>query len=128
MIRRTFLGSLSSLLLPWRSRAAAAAPGELPAITNWDGANDRVFLGGEVWANPMEDWHLADGWAECINEAAGRSIHSLTHQIVDPGAGFEISATMLLADAAPRNDLGSGLSIGIRSELDEVKSLSLIHI
>ena len=63
-------------------------------VVNWSNANDRVFLGGEVWANPMEDWHVADGWAECKTGAGNRSIHSLTHQLTNPTAGFTMSVVI----------------------------------
>ena len=33
----------------------------------WHKTHDRVWLGGEFWANPMEDWQVKGGHAHCIN-------------------------------------------------------------
>src|SRR4029078_2432023 len=52
-----------------------------PSGDPWARTHDRVWLGGEFWANPMEDWCVRDGAAECLNPGGGRSVHSLTHQI-----------------------------------------------
>src|SRR3954469_21313156 len=51
----------------------------------WANTHDRVWLGGEFWANPMEDWCIRDGAAECLNPGGGRSVHSLTHQVTKNG-------------------------------------------
>ena len=61
--------------------AAASAPPRAPDGTTadaWSRTHDRVWLGGEFWANPMEDWQIADGGAECRSLGGNRSIHSLT--------------------------------------------------
>ncbi len=50
--------------------------------SSWDRALDRVWLGADVWANPLQDWRLAAGRAECVNAAADRNVHVLTRQLV----------------------------------------------
>ena len=72
-----------------RTEHGFAAPGALSAKTDaWRRTHDRVWLGGEYWANPMEDWRIVDGAAECQSLGGNRSIHSLTHQITEPAKGF----------------------------------------
>ena len=64
---------------------------ERKRIDRWDNTWDRVWLGGEFWANPMEDWEVKDGWAQCNTDAAGRNIHSLLHPLTEPGKPFSMS-------------------------------------
>src|SRR6187399_3303851 len=59
----------------------------------WDKSYDRTWLGGRFWANPMEDWRVREGGAECLNPGGGRSVHSLTHQITRNGY-FVMSVTL----------------------------------
>ncbi len=89
-------------------------------VADWAKTHDRVFLGGEFWANPMEDWRVSDGGAECLNAGAGRSVHSLTHQIVQNGS-FTIAVTLTRLEVR-QSDGGAGFRIGIRSELNEHRS------
>ncbi len=86
----------------------------------WAKTHDRVFLGGEFWANPMEDWRVSSGGAECLNSGAGRSVHSLTHQMTKKGA-FTMAVTLTRLESKP-SDGGAGFRIGIRSELNEHRS------
>lgn len=50
---------------------AVLAPGAHSTVSAaspdpWSQANDRTWLGGEFWANPMEDWCIREGEAECL--------------------------------------------------------------
>ena len=77
------------------ARDSVHAAKEQPKTTSdfWAKTHDRVFLGGEFWANPMEDWRVGEGGAECLNMGGGRSVHSLTHQVTQNGA-FTMSVTL----------------------------------
>jgi alkaline phosphatase D len=100
-------------------RQAPLAAAEI-ASTDWGKTQDRVFLGGEFWANPMEDWRVSEGGAECLNPGAGRSVHSLTHQITK-NVGFSMAVTLTRLEISS-SDGGAGFRIGIRSELNEHRS------
>jgi len=86
----------------------------------WPETHDRVFLGGEYWANPMEDWRVSEGGAECLSMGGGRSVHSLTHQVTR-NAAFTLSVTLTRLEIG-KSDGGAGFRIGIRSELNEYRS------
>ncbi len=112
----TLIGLTAS---PRRSFAAVASA---PAATDpWARTHDRVWLGGEFWANPMEDWHIVDGAAECLNMGTNRSIHSITHQLTNPAGQLSMSVRMSQLDAQGKNG-GAGFRLGIRSELNEYRS------
>ncbi|MGE9267135.1 MAG: alkaline phosphatase D family protein [Verrucomicrobiales bacterium] len=105
---------------------AASAEGKTSRLDRWHLTPDRVFLGGEFWANPMEDWKLAGGWATCQTSAAKRNLHSLTHQITKNAGTLEMSVRLRLPENAGPKTSG-GFRIGVRSELDEVKSNAFAH-
>jgi alkaline phosphatase D len=88
--------------------------------SDWRRMHDRVWLGADVWANPMEDWRVADGWAECVRGAGGRSVHLLTHQLTDPSRPFAMEVSMRrLEEGQPG---GGGFRLGVRSDIDEYRS------
>ncbi len=94
---------------------------ELMRIERWARTHDRVWIGGEFWSNPMEDWRIQDGWVQCQTTAANRSIHSVTRQLTDPSSPFAMSVEMSQS-AAIEKDGGAGFRIGIHSDLNEYRS------
>lgn len=121
--RRLSLKLLSTLavlgIVPRRGLRAEENPGD--RLDRWDRTGDRVFLGGEFWANPMEDWHLRDGWAECLVSSGNRSIHSLTRALRNAEGSFSMSVRMAKPEGL-KKDGGAGFRIGIQSDLDEYRS------
>ncbi|MBU2918827.1 alkaline phosphatase D family protein [Psychrosphaera sp. F3M07] len=88
---------------------------------SWSNTHDRVWLGGEYWANPMEDWRINNGAAECITTGGQRSVHSLQHQLVDTTKAFRTSVRVKLAEQGIK-DGGASIRFGIRSEINEYRS------
>ncbi|MEM9586715.1 MAG: alkaline phosphatase D family protein [Planctomycetota bacterium] len=87
----------------------------------WSKTVDRVFLGGDYWANPMEDWRVIDGAAECIKIGGDRNIQLLTHQLTDPTKSFEMSVTISEVEVRRKNQ-GVGFRLGVRSDINEYRS------
>lgn len=104
-----------------QSLSQASQNNATPFRDNWHNTHDRIWLGGDYWANPMEDWRVVNGGAECISRGGNRSIHSLTHQLAHLEQGFDISVTISRLEAH-ENDGGAGIRLGARSDLNEVKS------
>ncbi|KAF0173863.1 MAG: twin-arginine translocation pathway signal, partial [Limisphaerales bacterium] len=71
-------GAVAGKLAGHSARAAEVA---VEFRSNWHQSPDRVWLGADVWANPLQDWRVANGRAECVNAAADRNIHALTRQL-----------------------------------------------
>ncbi len=113
----TFLGLSLQIV---KGAAATVEPTPKKPTDAWARTHDRVWLGGEFWANPMEDWRVSDGGAECLSSGGGRSVHSLTHQLTQPGAfTMSVSLTRLTSE---KSDGGAGFRIGVRSEINEHRS------
>ena len=116
----TAVGAASGPRTALAATAATASP-NLKAADAWSRTHDRVWLGGAFWANPMEDWQIVDGGAECRSLGGNRSIHSLTHQITSPAKGFTLSVRLAQLELRGK-DAGAGFRLGVRSELNEYRS------
>ncbi|MBU2871599.1 alkaline phosphatase D family protein [Colwellia sp. E2M01] len=114
-------GISSCVSSPKEQNTSTIRTGIEPVKDNWSNTHDRVWLGGEFWANPMEDWRVNNGRAECLSRGGNRSIHSLTHQLVDFTKPFEVSVDVKRLEQT-KQDGGAGIRLGARSELNEVKS------
>jgi len=119
-LKRLTAGGLFFLFKPGKAQAEEESI-KRNRIDRWDNTFDRVWLGGDFWANPMEDWEIKDGWAQCNTDAAGRNIHSLLHPLSDPGKPFSMSVEIKKGSMGKR-DGGAGFRIGLKTEIDEYRS------
>ena len=94
--------------------------------SRWQG--DRVWIGPEYWANPLQNWRTAGG--EVFAQAgAGRTLHLLTHQAVDGEGGLSMEVAVRLAEGGDRDEAAetwAGFVVGIRGGLDGYKH-ALVH-
>ena len=110
----------ATLGLP-RSSQAAAHTETASFKSNWHTLPDRVWLGEDVWANPMEDWRINDGAAESRTSGGNRNIHLLTHQLTNAGGRLEMSVELEQVKVEG-SDSGAGFRLGIRSDINEYRS------
>jgi len=104
------------------ARATAENDADRPSVAgNWHHTHDRVWLGGEFWANPMEDWRVVNGAAECQSTGGDRNIHLVTHQFTDTNATFRMSVRINRLEVR-RTDGGAGFRLGIRSDINEYRA------
>jgi hypothetical protein len=113
--------STAVLGLPRAVRAASGLADADRTISPWRNTHDRVWLGEDYWANPMEDWRVVDGAAEVQTSGGNRNIHLLTHQLTDPAGDLEMSVAIDRV-AIDGSDGGAGFRIGVRSEINEYRS------
>ncbi|WP_417848520.1 alkaline phosphatase D family protein [Thalassoglobus sp.] len=92
-----------------------------PPIDQWAHTADRVWLGGQFWANPMEDWKVVEGAAECQSFGGNRNIHLITHEFTETNQPFAMSVDVELAEKKGL-DGGVGFRMGIRSDINEYRS------
>ncbi|KMT66739.1 alkaline phosphatase D family protein [Catenovulum maritimum] len=97
-----------------------------PMRDKWGNTHDRTWLGGEYWANPMEDWCIVNGWAECKSTDGNRSIHSLTHRLIDAKKAFNVSVNVEKT-VENKNDGGAGIRLGINNEINEYRSSCFVQ-
>ncbi len=90
---------------------------------SWSNSLDRVWLSGDVWANPMEDWSIKDGAAQVGNAGGNRSIHCLTHEVQDTSEGdFVIQIDVDRLGLVGPDDGGAGIRVGVSNETGDYRS------
>ncbi|MCC6882421.1 MAG: alkaline phosphatase D family protein [Verrucomicrobiales bacterium] len=119
--RRTALKWSAAAVAGLGTNPRLAEAADVKPASDWSLTHDRVWLGGAYWANPMEDWRVVDGTAECQSLGANRSIHSLTHQITHPAGSFSMSVLVRQIESKG-GEGGAGFRLGIRSEINEHRS------
>ena len=90
-----------------------------PFRGRFDDTPDRVWLGPEWWANPMEDWRVADGRIECLSNGGNRNVHVLTRQLGPKRGRFEMSVRGGLIETAAQTSVG--FRIGIRDSVNDYR-------
>lgn len=92
--------------------------------SSWDRARDGIWLGPEFWANPLQDWQVANQRIECVNAAADRNVHLLTRQLSSRPGTLELRVRIGRADGVTLAGKGSaGFRIGILGTLKDYPAL-----
>lgn len=111
------------------SSASATAPKKSNAafVSSWKNDVDRVWLGADYWAAPLQDWRVKDGAAELMNAAPNRVIHLLTRQLSNERGGFEMSVRIGRSGGAPiaEGNGSAGFRFGIRGPLGDYRNALL---
>ena len=94
--------------------------------SNFRNTHDRVWLGEEYWANPMEDWAIENGRAVCLRSGANRNIHLLTYGLSERGKAFGASVRLGILKDSPKNG-SAGFSIGIMDQETRDPRASLLY-
>ncbi|MFM9029454.1 MAG: hypothetical protein ACKOTF_02025, partial [Opitutaceae bacterium] len=90
----------------------------------WNRHPDRPWTGPECWANPLQDWRVAAGRAECINAAADRTLHLLTRQLSSRAGTIDLRVRIGRATGGNLAGQGSaGFRIGILGTLKDYPEL-----
>ena len=105
-----------------RTSGAAQTPAHTSTIVGlWSKTPDRVWLSGDCWANPMEDWRIDAGAAECQSTGGNRNIQLITHELTNASGSFEMSVEVTQAEVKLQ-DGGVGFRVGVRSDIGEYRS------
>jgi alkaline phosphatase D len=89
-------------------------------VSQWENDLDRVWLGADFWANPMQDWQVKDGRAECLEAKPNRNVHVLTRQLGDHSGDLHMKVRIgrVGGGSLAGNGKGSaGFKIGILGTL-----------
>jgi len=120
-IKSLAVGTLASLATEQSAQSSEEKTIDLHQIDRWDITHNRVWLGGDFWANPMEDWRVHDGWVQSQTTGEHRSIHSVTRQLTDTSQAFGMSVE-LSRSSQINQDGGAGFKLGVKSDLNEYRS------
>ena len=90
--------------------------------SRWDACPDRLWLGREYWANPLQDWQTANGRIECTNAAPDRNVHVLTRQLGERDGTLDMSVRLGRLGSAPGPAESAGFRIGAQGPLAEYRN------
>lgn len=88
---------------------------------DFDTSNERVWIGPDFWAVPLEDWKLEDNRVSCIGERSDMKLNIISSYI-QPEGNFSV---LLQMGTSLTGDIGSaGVQIAIQDKTDaSIKSL-----
>ena len=91
----------------------------------------RTWLGPQYWANRLQDWQLADGRIECVEndkKKPMRTVHLLTKRLATKSGDLKMTVlTGLVGDATNiAEQAATGFLIGAGPDLD-YRAAALIH-
>lgn len=86
--------------------------------------SERTWIGPDFWANPLEDWRVANDSAECINPAANRNLALLTAETAS--GNWAVSTEFVMRDVAfgPENGF-VGFAIGRQGQFNDFRDTAI---
>ena len=75
--------------------------------SDWVGSPPRTWVGPAFWANRLQDWRLADGRVECIEQADAfplRTLMLLTREVEATDGELEVEVTVAPVDTGPLDE------------------------
>ncbi len=84
---------------------------------------ERVWIGPDYWANPLQDWRLSHGRVECVVSGGDRNLFLLTYELANEPKKFEMSVNLgsLEPDSAKLSEGWVGFKIGIRGQFQDYR-------
>jgi alkaline phosphatase D len=89
--------------------------------SDWPNTPDRIWIGPEYWANPMEDWRIENGRLECVRGAANRNVHLLTQDTAYSEGTLEMEVRVGKL-TGNRVKGSAGFRIGIQDEINDYRA------
>lgn len=121
---RTRTWIVISLFLSLISLGAACASPTLDGTfrSAWPEEANRVWIGPEYWANPMEDWRVANGRIECLSRGKDRNVHLLTRDLSPEAGDLAVTVRTGFLDPAAKAGKGwAGFKIGARGRFNDYR-------
>ncbi|HLA38539.1 MAG TPA: hypothetical protein VJ417_01005, partial [Candidatus Glassbacteria bacterium] len=118
--------SLTVLCLLLISGVPARLPGE-SFKSNWQPDIERPWIGADYWSNPLPDWRLRNGRAECWRSGSDRNVYLLTAELTESGTGFvmEVITGALEPGGEPLSEGWVGFKVGSRGEFNDYRDTAI---
>jgi len=83
----------------------------------------RVWIGPDVWANPLQDWEIDNGKLICLFTGNNRNVNFLTYRIENPARGFKIFFDGMFLNKKEISDKNYfGIRLGVKGPFDDYRS------
>lgn len=91
--------------------------------SNFNSSEPRTWIGPEYWANPLQDWQIANGELECLVSKMDRNVHILTKKLdtVTGDLKMAVSLQIFNIDSLSQNRNWVGFSIGSKGEFNDYR-------
>ena len=90
--------------------------------SDWSDSHDRVWIGPEYWASPLQDWQIRNGRLECVASGGNRNLFLLTYQLSDKTGQLEMSLRFgRLDDSESLSEGWIGFRVGVRGEFNDYR-------
>ena len=123
LTRRRFIATSASLAATSVVAPLLRAQTATEFRSRWDACHDRVWLGAEYWANPLQDWQIANGRIECANAAPDRNVHVLTRQLAERSGNLNMTVRVGRIGGGALTTTGSvGFRVGAQGPLREYRN------
>lgn len=127
--RRRFIGAVG---VGASASAVATVRSKLPISgenrhfrSDWQRQVDRVWVGPEYWANPLQDWAIQQGHLVTTYIRPDCNIHLLTHQLSCRRGEFECKVTLGPVGGNYRGS--AGFLLGVQGPLQEFRNNLMNH-
>jgi hypothetical protein len=89
------------------------------------GAVDRPWTGGDLWANPVEDWVVRGGRVENSFSGGNRNVVVLTASVGEKAAGFTIRCRVDQVSGALQAPGFVGISFGLQTAGNDFRDVAI---
>ncbi|MFH5886395.1 alkaline phosphatase D family protein, partial [Halalkalibaculum sp. DA3122] len=104
--------------------APLQAGGE-PMRSRWARWPDVEWAGPRFWGNRLQDWHIRDGKVECKVSDNNRTLHCLTHQLIEQRGAFSVTAEVELMNTSDSPEDRIGFRIGAKGNFPDYRSAAV---
>jgi phosphodiesterase/alkaline phosphatase D-like protein len=93
-------------------------------VSQWAEWHDRPWLGADYWANPLQDWRVRDGAAQCFRAAPNRQVHLLTRRVAKPTDRLRMQVRIATIEGGTldKQPGSAGFRIGIKGPLPDFRN------
>lgn len=97
--------------------ASACQPKPEGFQQNFNATADRIWIGEDFWAIPMEDWQVNDGRIELLGNHPDSRVHVLTQEMREEATEFNVEVRLGLLDTQASKGR-AGLLLGVHDPID----------
>lgn len=109
------------LLAVWLIPALVSAQEKAAFETSFEDVHDRIWVGPDLWANPMEDWRVQGGRLECLSTGGERNVQLLVGEMGAKPGPLRLSVRLGVLQQG-KEEGAAGFRIGIRDEIDDYRA------
>lgn len=109
-----------------KRRSLLKAVAALPVLPRVHAANERVWLGPQFWANPLQDWRSAGDRIECHVSGGDRNVFWLTRELGEKAGDFAVRVRLGRIDLNGSTGPGwVGFRFGMRGHFGDYRDTAI---